>query len=814
MSHGERPRSLLDGANDAILIVSADGRIVDANGTAEQFYGYPRSALLGKHVLRDLRPPEEQAPGESQLAVAWHEGRVVFETQHLAADGSRIPVEVSSSRVQDATGDVLVSVVRDVRERHAARQRIARLNRLLRTLSSANELLVRIESEDRLLIELCQAAIREGGFQLAWVGRAAPDGRVVPVASAGPATAYLADITVRWDDSPLATGPTGRAIRERRTFIVGDTTADPAAAPWRDALARAGFRSSAASPILLRDQAFGALNLYSTEPDFFDAEVRELLEKLAGDLGFGLQAQRDRRQLLESEKAVAEQRRLLERITQVSPLAIYLYDLDAGRDVYSNRRTVGMLGYRDDEIDLLDPGTLRHLFHPDDLARAAEWMARYASAADGDVIDLEFRLRHKDGEYRWMEARHVIFSRHADGRPKQILGVSQDVTERRRLQEQFLQAQKMESIGRLAGGVAHDFNNLLTAIIGYTELLKLSLPADHPGQASADEIMNAGTRAAALTAQLLAFARRQVVEPRVVDVNAAVADAERMLRRIVAEDVDLVTALDPETGGTLIDPGQLQQVLVNLVVNARDSMPDGGRLVIETAPVLLDEAQARAAMGGRPGRYAMVAVSDTGAGIPPDVRAHLFEPFFTTKELGKGTGLGLATCHGIVTQAGGHISVFSEEGLGTTFRVYLPHVMSGPCPQVSVDAVPPASGRETVLLVEDDAMVRPLAALGLRSHGYRVIDAPNARDAIALARAHAPDIDLLVTDVVMPGLGGRELAQEIARWCPRARVLFMSGHPESAIAHQGVLEDGVNFLPKPFTPERLARRVRAVLDAR
>ena len=814
-----RQAALLDRANDAILFVRLDGRIADVNRTAEKLYGRPREALIGLHVLHDLRPPDEQVSGARQFEAVTHTGSIVFETVHLAADGSRIPVEVSSRRVFDSTGEVVVSVIRDIRERKAAVRRIERLNRLLQTLSAANELLVRADDEDVLLSEVCRVAVSLGGFDLAWVGRAEPDGAVRPVASAsavaGAAEDYLSGIQIRWDDSPLANGPTGRSIRERRTFTVGDAGVDEVVKPWREALERQGFTSSSGTPILLRERPYGALNLYSKEPDFFDRELCELVERLAGDLGFGLQALHDRRQLAESERALAEQRKLFERINSLAPVAIYLYDRELRRTVYSNHRHRRDLGWGDDlRTDVPDEKLLAEIVHPDDLAALSTLAVSYDHVADGELVPLEYRLRHKDGSYHWMEGHHVVFTRCADGRPKQVLGIAQDVTERRRLQEQFTQAQKMESIGRLAGGVAHDFNNLLTAIIGYSELLRATLPAGNDGALFVDEIAKASARAASLTAQLLAFARRQVIEPRVVEVNAVVADAERMLHRLVGEDVELLTALSADAGATLIDPGQLQQVLVNLAVNARDAMLDGGRLIIETSRVSLDEQYARQHLEARAGDYALIAVSDTGSGIPPEVRDHIFEPFFTTKEVGKGTGLGLATCHGIVSQAGGHISVYSEVGLGTTFRVHLPLATpaGGAGDQAASRPAPPRGGRETVLLVEDDPLVRPMAALTLRSYGYRVFDASNGRDAIELARAHAGDLDLLVTDVVMPGIGGRELAREIAEVCPRARILFMSGHAESAIAHHGVLAPGVNFLPKPFTPERLARRVRALFD--
>jgi nitrogen-specific signal transduction histidine kinase len=401
------------------------------------------------------------------------------------------------------------------------------------------------------------------------------------------------------------------------------------------------------------------------------------------------------------------------------------------------------------------------------------------------------------------------------GAPLYYVGLLEDVSGRRLLQEQLLQSQKMESIGRLAGGVAHDFNNLLTAIMGYTEMLRQDLPPDHPGQTFVDEVSKAGGRATALTTQLLAFARRQVIEPRVIDLNAVVSDTEKMLRRLVGEDIEIVTASEPDLGAVEADPSQVHQILVNLAVNARDAMPSGGTLIIETANALLDELYARSHLEVRPGRYVLLSITDTGVGMPPEVQSHLFEPFFTTKELGKGTGLGLATCHGIVKQAGGHITVTSAPGHGTTFRIFLPRVERASADAVPAVLKPPLrGGHETVLVAEDESAVRGLASLTLRAHGYTVLEASTGTEALALVERGTRVIDLLVSDVVMPGLNGRDLAERFRVLRPGIPVLFISGHAETTIAHQGILDAGVEFLAKPFTPDRLARRVREILDRR
>jgi two-component system cell cycle sensor histidine kinase/response regulator CckA len=388
-----------------------------------------------------------------------------------------------------------------------------------------------------------------------------------------------------------------------------------------------------------------------------------------------------------------------------------------------------------------------------------------------------------------------------------------DVTEQRALEERLRQTQKMEAVGRLAGGIAHDFNNLLTAILGSVDFLRRALGPEHPEHAETEEIQKAAVRAADLTRQLLAFSRQQVLAPKVLDVDALVTNLEKMLRRLIGEDVELRFVAKASRAAVLADPGQLEQVIVNLVVNARDAMPRGGKLTIETATVDLDAGYAWEHGTVEPGRYVMLAVSDTGVGIDRAAQARLFEPFFTTKEFGKGTGLGLATVYGIVKQSGGYIWVYSEPGQGATFKVYLPRVE--PAGEPVAAPQPPAralGGTETILLAEDEAAVRNLARRVLEKHGYKLLLAATGRDGVQVAEQHAGPIDLLVTDVVMPEMGGRELAQRLTALQPGLKVLFLSGYTDDAIVHHGVLDAGVAFLQKPFKPDDLVQKIRAVLD--
>jgi two-component system cell cycle sensor histidine kinase/response regulator CckA len=449
------------------------------------------------------------------------------------------------------------------------------------------------------------------------------------------------------------------------------------------------------------------------------------------------------------------------------------------------------------------------LVHPADVHEALELFGRVLRGEPRPTS--QFRVRTRKGE-----ARIVEFSASAqlrDGRLVGILGIGRDATERVLLEQQLRQAQKMEAIGRLAGGIAHDFNNILTAITGYVDLLLEDLPPGDARRHDAQEIRTAADRAAGLTRQLLAFSRQQVLQPRVVGLNGLVADIEKMLRRVLGEDIDLATRLEPALGAVKADPGQLEQVIMNLAVNARDAMPQGGKLTIETANAALDESYAREHFPATPGRYVLLAVSDTGTGMTPEVQAHLFEPFFTTKERGKGTGLGLATVYGIVKQSGGFIWVYTEPSHGSTFKVYLPRVDASVEPREATAPTGVGRGTETVLLAEDEAPVRAVARQILERHGYHVIEAPSAEAALDLARRYSGHIHLLLTDVVMPGLSGHDLAKQLAALRPDVRVIYMSGYTDDAITRHGVLEPGLAYVQKPFTPEGIARKVREVLDA-
>ena len=395
---------------------------------------------------------------------------------------------------------------------------------------------------------------------------------------------------------------------------------------------------------------------------------------------------------------------------------------------------------------------------------------------------------------------------------EQVVHTEAALAQVRSVQKQLLHSQQLDAIGQLAGGVAHDFNNILTAIAGYCGLLLVDTPAGDPRRDDVLGIQEAADRAAALTQQLLAFGRKQVMQPAILDVREVIEDAGRLLRRLIAEDIELVLSTGPILSPVLADRGQLGQVLVNLAVNARDAMPDGGQLTIEARDHPISEAYADAHLAIEPGPYVRIAVSDTGRGMTPEVKAHIFEPFFTTKPAGKGTGLGLATVYGIVRQFGGHIFVYSEPGHGTTVKVYLPRAEGVAITAMGEERAPPGAGLETLLLVEDDPGIRKVARRILEMQAYTVLVASTPNEALEVAAQFKGRIDLLLTDVVLPGLTGPRLAEILVRERPGLPVLYMSGYTDGAIVNSGQLEPGTEFLPKPFTPETLLRRVRQILD--
>ncbi|HEX8938778.1 MAG TPA: PAS domain S-box protein [Candidatus Limnocylindrales bacterium] len=746
--------AIVENADDAILSKTLDGTVTSWNAAAERMYGYTAAEMIGQPVAR-LAPPERPDEIPSIMARLARGERIErYLTERVRRDGHRIRVALTISPLRAPDGRIVgaSTIARDV------------------TAQLASELALRASEE-----------------------------RFRGLLDSDPNAVLMVDVEGR---IVYANTLTGQLFRYEPEALLGLPVERLVPKAFRRAHAR--HRAAYEADPATRQMGFGReLAGLRADGSEFPAEIG-LSSFVAGAERYVTVVVADisRRKAAERELVTANE--TLRSLVDSSPLPILLLDLDGTVRLW-NLAAERVFGWSAREMvggrPLLVPEASRQ--------EAAELFDRLA--AGGVIAGRELELLRRDGGRIEVEL-YAAPRRDAEGRVSGAVAQLIDVTARRQLEEQLLQAQKMESIGRLAGGVAHDFNNMLTAISGFAQLLLLDLPEGTEQHESARAIKRAAAQAAALTQQLLAFSRRQVLQPRVLDPNEAIVGMEPMLRRLIGEDVELRVIVRPAAGRLRADPAQLEQVILNLVVNARDAMPSGGVLTIETAPAQFDEAYAAEHFDVSPGRYVLLAVSDTGVGMDRATRAHVFEPFFTTKERGKGTGLGLATIYGIVRQSDGHIWLYSEPGHGTTFKIYFPRIAEE---ADEAPAPPPQAvgGTETILLVEDEDGVRELARIVLERQGYEVLAAADATGALELAAAHSGRIQLLVTDVVMPGLSGPELAARLRALRPEATVLFLSGYTEE-VAGRGVhLAEGGGFLAKPFTPEALARKVREVLGA-
>jgi PAS domain S-box-containing protein len=746
-----RKAAILETALDAVITMDPEGRIVEFNRAAEAMFGYERADITGRTVADTIVP--------DSLRESHHRGLARYlVTGETSVIGKR--VEMVGRRADGTEFPVELSITTVQLDR---RRLFTAYLRDITERKQAEEALRKSEERFRALVENSS------------------DG-VCLVDRAG---------VVQYS-SPSSERVLGWTPEERHGRVAFEIThpddMDRARAFFAQCLSTRGMPVGIELRGLHRDGGWRLVEIVA---------ANHLDDPAVGAVVVNF---RDVTQRRRAEDSVREAARQFRAVFDGALDAMVIAD-DEGRYVEVNAAACGLYGLGRSALlghwigDFASPG----------IDVAATWAAfRREGRAKG-----ELRIVRPDGRVRELE-----FAASADFLPGSHLAVFRDVTQRRQLEEQLRQAQKIEAVGRLAGGVAHDFNNLLNVITGYGQMLFRRL-TDGPEREKTKAILQAAERAAGLTRQLLAFSRKQVLEPKVLDLNAVVSGMDEMLRRLIGEDIELQTDLAPDLGRTRADPGQIEQVLMNLVVNARDAMPRGGRVTLETGNAEMDETYVRDHLGARPGRYVSLAVRDTGLGMDAETQKHIFEPFFTTKEKGKGTGLGLATVYGIVKQSEGYIWVDSAPGAGTTVRVYLPLVEGEPVAEgPKRPAVPeqaPARGTETVLLVEDEEMVRRMTREVLEGAGYHVLEASSGFDALRVSSGHGGRLDLLLTDVVMPGMSGRELAERLAPVRPGMKVLYMSGHTDDAIFHHGVTQAGTGFLQKPFTPEALERRIRELL---
>jgi len=868
-------RALLEAAPDAIVVVNQSGKIVLVNAQAERLFGYGRNELIGRPAdilvsehsrrqYRDRHVPFQAAVQEKPVVTG-------LELFGLRKDGSEFPAEIRLSPLNTEQGILVSSAIRDISDRRRTEEDLRRLASIVECSDDAiiGKTLEGIITSwnagaERMYGYLAKEAIGKSVSMLVPTKHPDEIPGVLERLKRGEVVDHFETLRVRKDGeefpieitvSPIrdaverivGASTIGRDISERKRreedlsrlaavvessddAIIGRTL-DGTVTHWNNAAQRIYGYSAA--------EIIGKPTSVLFSPDLF-AEIAEMLEKIKhGDKAEKSDAVRVRRDGKEVHVAlthapiknaegyvigistvardISERRQTDEMIRKERDRAqqyldivdVILLALDLkGRITLINRKGCSTLGWKEHEllghdwVDTCLPVKIR-----DDLRRS------FYNLIAGDLSYIENTVLTKSGSERMIGWRNTLL-RDGAGNITGTLSSGEDITERKHLEQQLRKSQKMEAIGQLAGGIAHDFNNLLSVILGYSEILLESTQLDIKTHSQCEEIQKAGERAASLTRQLLAFSRQQVLAPKILDLNAVVVETEKMLRRLIGEHIDLRTTLDPMLGTVKADPGQIGQVIMNLVVNARDAMPEGGKLFIETTNAELDDGYALRHPPLSPGRYVVLAISDSGIGMDEETQTHIFEPFFTTKEVGKGTGLGLSTVYGVVNQSGGFVWVYSELGHGSVFKIYLPTV------DESVQLTRPKElapqllrGTETILLVEDEESVRTLTRSLLGAAGYWVIEARSGADALEVTANYSGPIHLLLTDVVMPGMNGPDLAKRLAVTHPNMKALCMSGYTGTFANLNGLVDRCVRLIEKPFSRDMLLRKVREVLDS-
>lgn len=797
----ERYRSIFENAKEGILQSSPSGHPQLANPAFARLLGYESPAALLAQV-HDMSSQIFSSVEESAAILRQVEqtGQVAEQEVRLVhRDGHRIWVLLSVRAVRDASGKTIMyeSTIEDISRRKHAERRTALEHGVARTLAEAATL---PEVLPRILQTICDTL--DWAWSAAW--RIDPQTAVMRCEAVWyPGIVQVNNVAIQNPETTIrpGVGLPGRVWANAEPVWITDLNQE-SILPGPTTVEGLGLRAAFAFPIVADKHILGVIECASKELREPDLELMAAIRTIGNLIGQFLERKQAEEKLRISQSRLAE-------ILDTAEDAIIVID-EEQHIILFNKGAERIFGYTTAEVvekslDLLLPPRFveAHRGHLLGFATARDVDRRMAPRQD--VFGL-----HKNGHEFPAEAsisRQVL-----DGRVT-FTTILRDITDRRKLEEQFRQAQKMEAIGHLAGGVAHDFNNLLTVINGYTEHLLGALPAEDKSRDILLEIGKAGDRAASLTRQLLAFSRKQVLASQVLDLNVLVHEAEKMLRRLIGEDITLAVTLAPNLGAVKADPGQIEQMILNLVVNARDAMPLGGRLSIETKNVELDAAYTKLLSLGAVGPHVLITVRDTGCGMDDTTRGRLFEPFFTTKEVGKGTGLGLATVYGIVKQSGGHIEVESELGQGSTFSIYLPRVNQAAPVKAAPDPQHLPKGTETILMVEDEDIVRSLVGMILQSKGYSVLQARNGEEALRLLDEQGHEnIHLLLTDLIMPKMGGRQLAELVMARRPNIKVLYVSGYTDDAVIQHGVLGPDMAFLQKPFTPIVLARKVREVLD--
>jgi two-component system, cell cycle sensor histidine kinase and response regulator CckA len=789
-----RTRVILDTANDPYVEMDSDGRIIEWNAQAEVVFGWSRDEVLGRLMQDVLVPAADRAAHSEGLRhyLATGQSQILNSRIEVSAsrrDGGHVPVELLVWPVRAAGSLTFSAVLRDITAQKQFEVRLVERARLAALQADVGLALTQCDSLGEMLRQSAASVVRN-------LDAAAVQIWTVTDATASPELAALAGECQTPPDSHLA--PAGNVPSVLAIALHGRpfTSNEVRAVQGQDESGEGQppVASFAGYPLFVEQRLVGVITILGRHP--LTPAVVESLATVANQIALGIERKR-------TESSIRATNAILQSLIEASPLAIVTIDRNH-QVLMWNPAAERLFGWDADEVI----GKPSPFLQPGDDGRVESLIAEEFSGRRS--FGRRLQRRRKAGAPVDVSLWTAPL-RDSNGEVVAALGMHADMTEQNHLEDQIRQAQKMEAIGRLAGGVAHDFNNMLTIILGYADILRGCLGESDSLAEPVEAILDAARKAADLTRQLLAFSRKQLLRPRVVRLDAAVEGMKKMLFRLIGEQITHVLRLDPHTGRVLADVGQLEQVVLNLVINARDAMPDGGTLTIETS----NERIADSAVAGEvpPGDYVVLSITDTGHGMDEATRLRAFEPFFTTKEPGKGTGLGLATVYGIVRQSGGFVTVDSQPQRGAKFQVYLPRAQKA---SESTQSLAPVSvtpnGRETVLVVEDEQPVRQLAAAMLRRQGYRVIEAEDGAEALSIAERHEGPIEMLVTDVVMPQMNGCQLAQRLHSTRPTMKVLYVSGYADSALLPAGIVQDGLPILQKPFTTDELARRVRGLLD--
>ncbi|MCF8128127.1 MAG: transporter substrate-binding domain-containing protein [Deltaproteobacteria bacterium] len=807
----EYQRAMIACSPVALYTIDLDGNVLSWNASSEKIFGWRVEEIIGKPL--PIVPADKRHEFDA-LRERVQKDDVFFgkELMRLKNDGSLIPISLSVAPVRNDKGEVvgILSAAEDITERKRALARIEHLNQVLRAIRDINQLIVREREMQNLIKEGCRLLVANRGYPSAMIVLTDHKDRPFAWAMEGLAAASK-ELAGKLEDGslPPCCQPAGF---ERDVFLVEEKQAVCVKCPIAETCSES---QSVCAPLIHEKENFGYVVLAAEKELEVDEEERSLFTEMAGDLAYAISVMKIEEARKQGEAALHESESRFRLFAELAPVGIVISD-EEEKTLYTNSKFTELFGYTIDDMPYAEDWW--KLAYPDGTIRTRvqqEWKAamEITKKTRAEITPMEHPVTCKDGS-----VRHIDFRMATTGNLNII--VFNDITKRKeseieheKLQSQLLQAQKMESVGRLAGGVAHDYNNMLSVITGYAELAIDKIAPEDPLQADLQEILSAARRSVDITRQLLAFARQQTIDPKVLDLNETVESMLKLLRRLIGEDIDLSWEPGPGLWPVKIDPSQLDQILANLCVNARDAISDVGKITIETDNVYFDKEYCEDHAGFIPGEYVLLAVSDDGRGMDKKTLDRIFEPFFTTKDVGKGTGLGLPMIYGIVKQNEGFINVYSEPEKGTTFRIYFPRDAEAPR-RIETDMaeeIPLGSG-ETVLIVEDEVSILKLTQIILERFGYKVLATPNPQEAMIRVKEHPGEVHLLITDVVMPEMNGRDLAEKLLIEYPNLKILFMSGYTANVIAHRGVLDEGVHFIQKPFSNRDFAVKVCEALE--